>query len=252
MPCRDGDGGFYAGVFFANWRYRDEDRREKQVVAKESHQTGRGGGGVYAASTGNYTFDRCVISGNVSAATGGGGGGILLRATYVLRNCLIVSNSAYKWGGGLYNWTTDGRVENCTIAGNRTTGSDTGGGFWTAAGLACKIENSIVYFNTAAGAGTTSNYVADTVVTWTNCCSAPDLNAISVSNVNNIAADPRFVDRAADNYRLSNISPCINAGVNRTWMTGAVDLDGRRRIVQDIVDIGAYEFMPRGTIFFGR
>lgn len=213
-----------------------------------------GGGGVYASSPGNYTFDRCVISGNVSAATSTGGGGAVFRSTYLLRNCLIVSNAAYMRGGGVYNWTSGGRLENCTIVGNRTTGTDTGGGFYNlpGGGYSAKIDNSIVYFNTAAGAGTTSNYVTEGGVTWTNCCSAPDLNALSVSNVNNITADPQLVNRAADNYRLSNISPCINAGVNRAWMTGAVDLDGRRRIVNNIADIGAYEFLPSGTVVMWR
>ena len=46
---------------------------------------------------------------------------------------------------------------------------------------------------------------------------------------------------AGGNYRLCGNSPCINAGTNQDWMTNAVDLDGRQRIMQVTVDMGAYE-----------
>lgn len=57
----------------------------------------------------------------------------------------------------------------------------------------------------------------------------------------NTTNDPLFVDDSAGDYRLSASSPCINAGLNMTWMTGAEDLDGNDRISGVQVDMGPYE-----------
>lgn len=51
--------------------------------------------------------------------------------------------------------------------------------------------------------------------------------------------DPKFVDFAGGNYRLSCESPLINKG-NNAYASG-FDLDGSARIFADTVDIGAYE-----------
>ncbi len=47
-------------------------------------------------------------------------------------------------------------------------------------------------------------------------------------------------------------SPAINAGLYQEWMDDAVDLDGRPRILQDAVDIGAYEYVPSATLIIAR
>lgn len=66
-------------------------------------------------------------------------------------------------------------------------------------------------------------------------------------NVNGTASapiDPLFVDLAADDYRLQERSPCVDAGENKAWMAGAKDLLGLRRprrIEGGVVDIGCYE-----------
>jgi hypothetical protein len=44
-------------------------------------------------------------------------------------------------------------------------------------------------------------------------------------------------------------SPCIDAGIDRPWMTGATDLDGNPRVQGGGVDIGCYELVPE-PIFF--
>ena len=67
--------------------------------------------------------------------------------------------------------------------------------------------------------------------------------------------DPRFVSVADANYRLAANSPCINAGTNQDWMTGANDLDAKPRLDKtlQLVDMGAYEYVPlTGTIFTAR
>ncbi|MEW6620220.1 MAG: right-handed parallel beta-helix repeat-containing protein [bacterium] len=57
---------------------------------------------------------------------------------------------------------------------------------------------------------------------------------------NDISDDPQF---AESDYRLGSSSPCIDAGSNSavpSWLT--TDKDGNPRIINGIVDIGAYEF----------
>ena len=72
------------------------------------------------------------------------------------------------------------------------------------------------------------------------------------SDTGNISNDPLFVDSSAGDYHLSRLSPCINAGVDRAWMIGAVDLDGEPRLIST-VDMGAYELPPPlGTIIIVR
>jgi len=61
----------------------------------------------------------------------------------------------------------------------------------------------------------------------------------------NIDVDPSFVD-PDDNLRLNAHSPCIDAGDNEAIAGYKVDLDGNARIVNDVVDMGAYEYQgPR-------
>ncbi len=58
-----------------------------------------------------------------------------------------------------------------------------------------------------------------------------------------MSGDPLFVNPAKGNYHLSLNSPCINAGAN-VLVTSALDLDGKARIIDGTVDMGAYEALP--------
>src|SRR4029077_16057062 len=60
-------------------------------------------------------------------------------------------------------------------------------------------------------------------------------------NNGNISADPLFV-KAPMNLRLQAGSPAIDAGTNSAPNLPRKDLAGKQRIVNGIVDIGAYEF----------
>jgi hypothetical protein len=53
----------------------------------------------------------------------------------------------------------------------------------------------------------------------------------------------------AGNYRLSQGSPCINAG-NNQYAPATPDLDGHSRIdrYSGIVDMGCYEYLPSGMM----
>jgi len=198
------------------------------------------GGGVYGGMVSN-----CIITANHVAWVAGGvcrntiynslivgnssseeGGGIVQCAAYncsiianyapmaggsdnsVLYSCLIASNSA-SYGGGGSSWDN---LYCCTVAGNY------GGGVYQS-----YLFNSISWGNSA------SDYQPN------DCFSCGE----GYAGVGSITNNPLFV--GGGNYRLQAGSPCINAGTNQAWMTGAKDLAGHNRITGGTVDMGAYE-----------
>ena len=174
-----------------------------------------GGGAV------NATLVNCKLFGNLAYGGGGAEGSIL-------ENCTIISNTAsldishilYGYGGGVYACA----LTNCTVVGNS---SIVGGGTYGST-----LYNCIVYSNTAP---TNSNY--DTSDSFLFCCTTP----LPTNGANNIASDPVFVNPFGGDCHLQSNSPCINAG-NNAYTNSFTDLDGRPRVVNGTVDIGAYEF----------
>jgi len=173
-----------------------------------------------------------------------------------LRNCLIADNSASSGrGGGVYcaaATTGDKMLQNCTVVSNVSSPSY-GGGVHIVNSANPYFQNSIIWGN-SGGASNVSVEAGSTAVSFTNCCTAGGaLVAAALVNqysTNNISVDPLFAGAASGNYRLSASSPCINAGVNVEWMQNAKDLDGFARLDRfyQRVDMGAYEFLPAGTM----
>jgi parallel beta-helix repeat protein len=64
-----------------------------------------------------------------------------------------------------------------------------------------------------------------------------------------MAADPRFVEAAAGNYRLQADSPCVNTGDHSVAQVSWKDLDGRIRCLDGAIDIGAYEYATTGAVY---
>jgi len=105
------------------------------------------------------------------------------------------------------------------------------------------INNCIIWGNVS---GSTSNMPSySTIPNVNGTCSGPAWT----TGIGNMGFDPLFVNTNNANYRLVARSPCINTGTNQSWMTDAVDLDGRMRIRYGTVDMGAYEVVYNGTIY---
>ena len=219
------------------------------------------GGGIYGVTASN-----CFISGNNSLSGGGGsaystiynsiiinnnsefgGGGTMNSSIY---NSQIISNTAGQYGGGTYDsdlnnclvtqnhaplgggvW--DGRINNCTIVKNH--GQSIGGIGYTAI-----IKNSVIYYNVTES--DFPNYHSNCDIEYS--CSTP----LPVGT-GNIDSTPEFVDLLFANYNLSQFSDCINAGTN-AYVIGNKDLNGNPRIIDDIVDMGAYEYLPEPGCFW--
>ncbi len=197
------------------------------------------GGGCFANGA---TLNNCVLSGNRAYAGGGGAfGGTLNNCTLsgdsttwngggvyggILNNCMLRGNLAGNYGGGSYRSI----LNNCTLSGNSTIWN--GGGVY--GGI---LKNCIVWSNSVDIVIGEDSDISYTTNVQYSC--SPDLGH---GNFGNITNNPQFVDGPGGNVRLQTISPCIGMG-NNGDVSGSTDLDGSPRIVNTIVDMGAYEYI---------
>ncbi len=211
------------------------------------------GGGCYLG--GYSVYSNCVFAGNSATNLNSYGGGVYHTGSAIsncLVNCLFYENQAYLGGGVMVSSGTSSWF-NCTFVKNQTVSSINAGAgiyFYPRESVKGPVVNCIFYGNLAASG---SNYIigAGTAPSFMNCCAMPVLDG----GLNgNLAADPAFREPEADDYRLAAASPCINTGTNQDWMAAAPDLDGRRRLdrFSRLVDMGAYEYVPRGAIISCR
>ena len=202
------------------------------IIGNEA--TNNWGGGVACLASETINMNNCTISNNIAFI---GGGIYLLGGT--TKDCLLSKNTAISSGGGAYFYAS-GNLINCTVVGNTAQSSGGGVYFYNGSGTG-SVNNCVIWGNISGDS--TSNIYGTGVVSFT--CSGP-----AQSGTGNIGTDPRFVESLRDNYRLRMSSPCVNAGTNQDWMTNAVDLEGNARILNNIVDMGAYEtILWQGTIF---
>jgi hypothetical protein len=187
-------------------------------------------------------------------------GGILCSGSSpVITNCLITGNRAESFfgGGGVYCLDSEAVLDTCTISGNY--GGQAGAGFYTTGSKAAVVMNSILWDNAPAEIGFPMlGAFVPPVIAYSN------VGAWALGQ-DNIDSDPLFVapgcwTQAHDptspvepanadaiwidgDYRLQSPSPCIDAG-DPMYATDAnrLDLDGRARVTNDRVDMGAYEF----------
>jgi len=180
-------------------------------------------------------IQNCTINGNFATNSGGGISG----PNFILRNCLFSGNVARTNAGGVLCQT--GIVESCTIVSN--TAGVSGGGLYFST-VSVTGQNNIVYYNSAGvSANNFTNTTGNTGLNYS--CVTP-----AVDGIRNITNDPALKDLSGGNCRLRMSSPCVNAGTNQNWMTNAVDLEGNARILNGIVDMGAYEtILWQGTIY---
>ena len=183
--------------------------------------------------------DRCLFAHNSSSF---GGGAILFwgQVDALLTNSLFESNTSPDDGGVILNWGLPGFFTNpvfinCTFAGNSAPqGSilayqeDIVGPFKP---MTAHFHNCILWDN--QGSLIAEGKMTSTTMTFSDVQGG-------YPGEGNIEVDPLFfgpLDR-----RLTVGSPCVNAGNNDLIPVGiTVDLNGRQRIQNGTVDMGAYE-----------
>ncbi len=236
--CSSAGGGFWF------WK---SGQIINSVVSGNSARSG--GGGVAQGGL----VENCEITGNwstnpMNSSYGGGGLKTLLYTNHVIiRNCLVANNRTFSYGAGIYAGTDPGFtnfVENCTIVSNVVVGGSRDGIFVNAIGGVLVMRNTIVYHN-----GAQNWYVGSGAITGDYSCTTPIAGLAGTGNFTNA---PDLAAMPAGNFRLAKTSPCIDAGANAVWMATARDLDGHRRVINQKVDLGCYEFVWQGTVMILR
>ena len=213
------------------------------------------GGGMYSRVNSSPTLTDCAFSGN-SASMHGGGMYNLANSTPTLINCTFGGNTANSYGGGMVNTQSSNPIlTNCTFSENS---ADDGGGMYNNENSSPILTNSILWGNSDSGGKDESAQINTSVGTPAiNYCCVQGLSG-GLGGTGNIGEYPEFVDANGlddivgtedDNLRLSESSPCIDAGDNTAVPVEVeTDLDGQARIIDgdcndsEIVDMGAYEF----------
>jgi hypothetical protein len=190
--------------------------------------SGLGGGAFVDASEPRFvdcTFRECEAY--------DAGGMFCYNAPAVLTGCLFIDNNAIHGGGGIRILAQPAVLRGCTFV--RNTAPTFGGAVFCCYSSPI-IENCTFWENDAAQGGGIYGY--DASPTITNCivagsptgsglfCPGTGSFAVSYSCIfgnaggdspcgdagNNIYDDPAFCDPEADNLRLQDCSPCLDAG----------------------------------------
>lgn len=220
------DGG---GVYLRNGQVTDTTISENTAGTK--------GGGVFVSSSSGL-IENSMIRKNVAA---GDGGGFYGASSGEIRGCLLSGNESGGNGGGIH---FDGStVESCTVVGNTATGN--GSGVYATFG-GSRLRNTIAYYNETDDAYMSASAYMD------NCCLQTVLNkSISELSITNAplftqAGSGYGTNHVSGSYLLKPTSPCIDTGVNQAWMANTTDLAGTNRIINAIVNMGAYEAIGSG------
>lgn len=210
-------------------------------------------GGALSLDSCSVNIDRCIFEHN----HGINGGGLYLIRCYdnpcSITNSLFANNISSHFGGGLAISDSSPVVSNLTVVGNHSVGVTCGGIFFYQHSSPVLL-NCIVYGNT--------NYaeLEHPVQLWSwtldgyapkfhNCLVQFGLEEVMGHDVievyeDGMDADPLFADVGNEDFRLTQGSPCLNAGSMETpaEILDGLDLDGHPRVNGDRIDLGAYEY----------
>ena len=155
-----------------------------------------------------YRSNRLVIDGftithgTLPFETGGDGSGVhLYKSDFIsMRNCTIAGNSSKGHGGGVYCQEATADFTNCTIAGNRASLS--GGGVYCDTSSAT-FTNCILW-----------NPGAEILIDSGSAIVSYSCIQGGYEGIGNIAAYPMFVAPDLQDWRLADLSPCVDGGVD--------------------------------------
>ena len=181
-----------------------------------------------------------------------------------LQNCILKNNIvASDFSGVVY--LKGGTIDNCLVHNNSNNGLFNADIFADGKGIIRNstithsgFHNIMAFENTAIALNTIADSVSGLNLLWMppytygylqcyNCC-VKEVDSDCSLYYSIVTNDFGFVDASNNNYRLLETSPCIDSGSN-IYVTSDWDLDGNPRIIDGIVDMGAYEYIPEPILF---
>ena len=219
-----------------------------------------GGGGICGIS-GYTNIDNCMITDNVVSAYStiansllGGGGVVNMTNALTMTNTLIADNHVYDYvsgsqatgylGGGMAV-LGPAAMTNCTITNNSAL---LGAGIYVRtiyATASLTSNNSIIAGN--SGGADVARYASESLIAY-NTLSTYTAWTSGSSNLT-YNASSLFVDAPNGDYRLKADSLAVDAGNNAYVVTGeTTDLAHQRRVINNTIDIGAYEYVYTRTV----
>ncbi|MBU1008709.1 MAG: right-handed parallel beta-helix repeat-containing protein [Bacteroidetes bacterium] len=232
----------YGGALCSDWG----SSLISQNYFAENSSTGIGGGlcvRFHDNKVLHNTFDN-----NFSALGGGMGMLHIDSCEFVISNNLVINNRARFFGAGISNGDCSPLYVNNTIFSNHCEGG--GGGFYCKDSVSPVMYNNILYGNTQYSGQSNQVYLWDRL-------SQPDFYFNDIEGgtegfdgtgaaeftgqfQNNIDLEPEFVGQS---YIPAIHSPCVNAGNPDTTgcMIPPTDLAGNYRLIDNRIDLGAYE-----------
>ncbi|MCX5639026.1 MAG: right-handed parallel beta-helix repeat-containing protein, partial [Planctomycetota bacterium] len=215
-------------------------------------------GGALVNLNGQMTLTRCVLRNNAEGTIFCFGNGALHVESCVFDNnyggwhaidcsstgnVIEVTNSLFTHndGGAINSGYNSLLIVNSTLVDNHTT---TFGGAVCCSYGSLSAVNCIMWGNTAGWDGD-EIFGADASMTISYSCIAG-----GYPGTGNINMNPLFSAPASEDYHLLAGSPCIDTGDSSAVPPSVTtDLDGKPRIVNGTVDMGAYECGPQRIIY---
>jgi len=183
-----------------------------------------------------------VLGAGGRLAVGPSGTALITRRNLWIDNLDLESQEGYHvqfltHGSGIL------RTSDSVIAG----GPDIGVGAWSYDTSVLRLTNLTVYGHSVTGVllegfGAASS-LFNTIVFGS--ATSIDLSGTTVSTGGNLnGIDPLFIDPVNEDFHLHSGSPALNAGDNSPPNgLGPSDADGNPRVIDGVVDVGAYEGM---------
>jgi hypothetical protein len=191
-----------------------------------------------------------------------------LISSPTVTSCMFSGNFSKFGASGMWNgeWSSPS-LTNCTFTLNRSTYVGIGGGIYNWYKSNPKLTNCILWGNNASSGGNEilnshGDYLSTPVISHCDIAGCGGNGSwdpnLGIDGGGNIDAEPEFVDPGYwdsngtptdpnddfwvdGDYHLQPRSPCIDVGDNSVVNANSTDLDGNPRIINGIVDMGAYE-----------